>query len=55
MSTEEIIFKNLIDRIDTLQRSNAITNQNQSRLEAKINWIIALLKDKKDRERERGY
>jgi hypothetical protein len=53
--SEEIIFKNLIDQINTLKRSNAISNQNQSRLEAKINWIIALLKDKKDRERERPY
>jgi hypothetical protein len=54
MSTEEI-FRDLIDQINTLKKSNAISNQNQIRLEAKINWIIALLKDKKDREREKGY
>jgi hypothetical protein len=54
MSSEEIV-KDLIDRIDTLKRSSAISNQNQSRLEAKINRILDLLKDKKDRDRERRF
>jgi hypothetical protein len=54
MSSEEI-FKDLLDRDNTLQKSDAILKQNQSRIESKLNWIISILKDKKVKERERPY
>lgn len=52
MSSEEIL--DLIDRIDTLKKSDAISKQNQYRLEKKIDKIMDFLKDKKVRERESG-
>jgi hypothetical protein len=54
MSTEEIV-KDLIDRVDTLKKSDALSKQNQYRIEKKIDKIFALLKDKKDRDRERRF
>jgi hypothetical protein len=53
MSSEEI-FKDLLDRVNTLQKSTALSRQNQSRLENKIDKILDFLKDKKKIERERG-
>jgi hypothetical protein len=51
----EEIFQDLIDQINTLKKSNAITNQNQSKINLKLDRIIDLLKDKKVRDRERRY
>jgi hypothetical protein len=51
----EEVFKDLIDQINTLKKSNAIANQQQSKINSKLDRIIDLLKDKKNRERERRY
>jgi hypothetical protein len=48
MSTEEIIYKRLIDEMCSHRHALALNDKNMREL-------IALLKDKKFRERERGY
>jgi hypothetical protein len=54
LSSEEV-FKDLIDQINTLKKSNAILYQRQDRIETKLDKIIDFLIDRKVRERERSY
>ena len=49
------VFKDLIDQINSLKKSNAISYQKQDRIETKLDRIIDFLKDRKVRERERPY
>ena len=53
--SSEKVFKDLINQINTLKKSNAISYQRQDRIETKLDRIIDFLKDRKVRERERPY
>jgi hypothetical protein len=54
LSAEEV-FEDLIDQINTLKKSNAVSYQRQARIETKLDKIIDFLIDRKFRERERPY
>jgi ribosome assembly protein YihI (activator of Der GTPase) len=54
LSTGEV-FNDLLDRINALQKSNTVSHQKQTQIESQLDKIISLLKDKRVRERERGY
>ena len=54
LSSEEVL-KDLIDQINTLKKSNAISYQRQDCIETKLDRIIEFLKNRKVRERKRPY